>query len=475
MDARNRGSIPLFVGTAILLLLISVLTFSGLTMTTSNAEVSIPETRAGTDYNFTILCENNSHLTNGGEETGYFIEINNTGTTQDTIVVSYEIISVTGGEEPDINDWFVRLEPDQVTLQPGEAKVVILRVTTTCTCQEGSTAVIRVTGGSGNDPSKVGYVDTYTTRGPTVGEQQVKIELEDVSVFFELSAGQNLSFNLKVTNLQTVAQSYVISNVRKPKDWPLDFIRDSFEVPQKSKKIIEVRTQIPQENEPGIVAFRFDVESVRDPTISDSFQTPIDLLPELSVKKFTVLTETPIVDESVVLQIEVENLGTALARDIDINLYNGTAFEPQFVINTDKIPQLKGNESVILNFSMTPRSVADYNITVFIDPDGWIEEVANRLGNNFLTKRISVNSKPPEKPPNNGSNGASNGLSDYLLPIIGTFVGIVIVLILIYFLLHRARTKKENERMAHKIPLSRSVGERRRRKSGGKKARKEKL
>ena len=54
MDARNRESIPLFVGTAILLLLISVLTFSGLTMTTSNAEVSIPETRQGTDYNFTI-------------------------------------------------------------------------------------------------------------------------------------------------------------------------------------------------------------------------------------------------------------------------------------------------------------------------------------------------------------------------------------------------------------------------------------
>ena len=87
---------------------------------------------------------------------------------------------------------------------------------------------------------------------------------------------------------------------------------------------------------------------------------------------------------------------------------------------------------------------------------------------------ITVNSKPPEKTPNNGSNGASEGLSDYLLPIIGTMVGIVIVLILIYFLIHRARSNDENEHMAHKIPLTRSGGERRR-KTGKKKARKEKL
>jgi len=464
----------MFVVITFLLLIISMVTYSGLTMTTSFAQMLMPETRQGAEYNFTILCENNSHLTNGGEETGYFIEINNTGTKQDTILLSYKIINVTGGPEPDKKDWFIRLEPDQVTLEPGEATEVILRVTTTCTCQEGSTAIIRVTGESGNEPSNVGYVDTYTTRGPTMGEQQVKIDLESVSVFFELSAGQNLSFNLVVVNLQTVTQSYVISNIRKPTNWPLDFLRESFEVPQKSKKIVEVRTKIPEENEPGDVVFRFDVKSDRDPTISDSVQTTIALLPELSIEKFTVLTETPIVGETIVLQIEVKNLGTAVARNIDINLYNGTVFEPQLVINSDMIPQLYGNENATLNFSMTPRSAEDYNVTVLIDPDGWIEEVANRLGNNFLTKKITVNSKPPEKPPNNGSNGTSDGLSDYLLPIIGTIVGIVVVLILIYFLIHRARSNNENEHMAHKIPLTRSGGKRRRR-SGRKKARKEKL
>ena len=462
------------MGILFFIMVISILTCSGLTITTSFAHASMLKTRQGSEYNFSILCENNSHLTNGGEETGYFIEINNTGTKQDTILLSFKIISVTGGSDPDINDWFVRLEPDQVTLQPGEATEVILRVTTTCTCQEGSTANIRVTAESGNEPSKVGDVYTFTTRGPVVGEQQVKIELESVSVFFELSAGQNLSYNLVVANLQTVTQSYVLSNIHKPTGWPLDFLRDSFEVPQKSKKIIKIHTRIPEENEPGDVLFRFDVKSDRDPTISDSVQIPLALLPELSVEKFTVLTETPLVGESIVLQIEVKNLGTAIARNIDVNLYNGTSFEPQFVINSDMIPELKGNESVILNFSTTLRGTGDYNITVFIDPDGWIEEVFNRLGNNLLIKKITVNSKPPIKPPNNGSNGKSEGLSDYLLPIMGTVVGLVVVLIIIYFLFHRARSKKENEQMAHKIPLTRK-GVNHRRKSGKKKARKQKL
>ena len=75
---------------------------------TDSTDLELPinsETRARSDYNFIITCDNNSHITSGGDTTGYYIEVNNTGTSQDSISLSYDIIEVTGGEEPTPNDW----------------------------------------------------------------------------------------------------------------------------------------------------------------------------------------------------------------------------------------------------------------------------------------------------------------------------------------------------------------------------------
>ena len=270
------------------------------------------------------------------------------------------------------------------------------------------------------------------------------------------------------------AQSYFITNNRKPKDWPVEFNKKPFEIPQKSKKIIKIQTQIPEKNEPGDYIFRFDVESDRDPNISDSVSTTITLLPELSVEKLRVEPKTVYANHGAELQLNVKNLGQAVARNIVINFYNGTEFKPQFVINSDIIPELYGNENVTLNFTWAVGGAGNYNISVFIDPNSDIQEVANRIGNNFKTKKITVSVKPPDKPPDNGSNGGTDDSMGYLIPVIGAIVASVIVLILIYFIVTRVRSTEKKEQTAHKIPLTRSGGERKG-KAGKKKARKEKL
>ena len=103
----------------------------------------------------------------------------NTGTQQDTIVLSYEIINVTGGDEPDVREWYANLDKTQLTLLVGETGIVILTVDSSCGCQEGTVATVRVLGQSINEPTVTAYADTFTTRGPEIREDALEIELNN--------------------------------------------------------------------------------------------------------------------------------------------------------------------------------------------------------------------------------------------------------------------------------------------------------
>ena len=81
----------------------------------STISVAAGEPVSRADYDFTLICENNSHITNGGDATGYIIKITNTGTQSDTIALDWEIIDVTGGTEPDPSEWEAHLNPGTPT------------------------------------------------------------------------------------------------------------------------------------------------------------------------------------------------------------------------------------------------------------------------------------------------------------------------------------------------------------------------
>ncbi|WP_455391830.1 CARDB domain-containing protein [[Eubacterium] cellulosolvens] len=416
----------------------------------ASSDYSGPRARA--DYEFTIICENVTHVTNGGDPTGYFIEITNTGSRQDTILLTAKIINVTGGDEPDINEWHTRLDKDLVNLGAGQSEIVILTVETGCGCQDGTTATVRIAGESSNEPSMTAYVDTYTIRGPVIGEQLVDFDIEDVSVFFSLTAGQDLTFNLVVYNLQTVSQSYYIINTIKPLDWVLEYNQAPFEVAKNSKKVIPIHTGIPLKNEPGEYMFRFDVRSDRDPTISGSTQVPIALLPELTVDEINVTPREPYLNNPVALRITIKNLGQAVARNFVLNLYNTTVNVLDLgrnLINSTKIKELYGNETVVVNFTWFPQELKAYNITLFVNPGNPIPEFSNRYGNNLKTKKITVQEQPQDKPVGDGDRDGSSWL--------GVGILVIIILLVVFFMKKSRKFSHNDVRTAQKIPLSREL------------------
>ncbi len=409
------------------------------------------ETRADSDYDFTIKCDDNSHITNGGDPTGYFINIKNTGTALDTIVLDWEIINVTGGTEPDPQEWSAFLNKEQVTLNPGDNQVVILNVSTFCGCQLDTTATIRVTGRSVNEPAVTGFVDIYTTRGPEEGA--VELEKPNMSLFSDLEAGQDLDFTLKVVNLNPNQQSFKIVNPSKPQDWVVEFNENSFKVSAFSTFDFPVFTKIPEKIVPGNVMFVFKVQSLYDPYIKDSLDFTFALLPELAVKNIKLMDTEAVVGNKLKLQVTISNLGPALASSFIFEVYEAADLSSVHLITQINVDMLWGSEELVRNISWTPVEARLYNITVLVNPGFTIEEVGNRYGNNLKTTGFTILSETSNGNDNgNGSNGGPQGIL-----IFSIFV-VIVVLVLLYFIFQRQRANDESEKTAKKIPLKRNLG-----------------
>ena len=411
--------------------------------------------RANSDYSFTLTCNNNTHITNGGDPTGYYIEAKNTGTMEDTIIFSCEIINVTGGTEPDASEWYVRLDREQMTLLPGESVTIILSIATACNCQEGTIATVRLTGQSSNEPSVILSVDTYTTRGPKEGDQLVDIEIENFMDLSEPHAGKPLTFSLKVYNYQSVSQSYNLINLGKPPDWTVEFDENIFNIELKSKVSIPITLNIPAKNNPNDYLFNFSVKSINDPTIIDFIDVIITLQPELALTEIKSLNATPTAGEPLAIEVTFSNIGPAVARNFVLKLYNSSGRTQDSLIYQTTIPELYGETKMMMNFTWLPMVAKVYNITGILNPDFIIPEMSNRYGNNIITSKIMV--QEPEKPniPKDGDDGAKTA-DNYMVAGIGITIFILIILVLIYFFTHRTGSAKDEERTAKKIPLSRS-------------------
>ncbi len=445
-------------------------------LSASNTSATIMEfsrSRASPDYSFTITTSNNSHITNGKDPTGYYINIKNEGNLQDTILLTYKIINVTGGPEPDIREWSVKLNKESITLNPSDTGTIILTVESSCSCQDGTIATVRVTGESINEPTVTDYVDTYTTRGPEENEILVELDIEDVSVFFDLHPGQILSFSMVVYNYQSVSQSYTITNTKQPIGWDIKFVQEIFEVPQNSKTSIGVQTSIPIKNEPGDYVFSFRIISNYDSTIFASKSVTITLLPELTVDAITPSESEPTLGNSIELEITIKNLGQAVARDFVVNLYDSIERTPEHLINTTKVKELFGEDEITHTFTWLGDDLGPYNLTVHVDPNDLIDEVGNRIGNNIKTRTITVK-KPIQQKPEDGNDNSSDVMSKYLLPITLFIIIILCSLIFIIYFFRRFRGSKNYGKSAKKIPLSHSFS-RGGSGKGRKKAHKEKL
>jgi archaellum component FlaG (FlaF/FlaG flagellin family) len=407
------------------------------------------------DYDFSLICENNSHITNGGDATGYIIKIKNTGTQSDTITLDWDVINVTGGTEPDSNEWEAYLNKNWISLAPGSATNVILNVSTGCGCQINTIATIRITGESVNDPGVMTYIDTFTTRGPEQGK--VKLEVKDFQVFSELEAGQQVNFKLVVKNPQASKQSFRIKNIRNTGDWQLIFSSSNFEVEALDKMEFDVFFTIPKLNNPHTYELGFRIISNYDPLITDSITIPISLLPELRIGSITPSVKDPVIKERVYFNVIVENIGPAIARSIKIHIYDHINHTIDHLIWQNTIEQLNGSSKVSLNFSWTPAKPGNYNFTAYVDPSNYIEETSNRYANNILVKELKVIEEKPEIP--DDTEDSDTPIEMGFIQWSGVVVFIVVVLIFL-FLYHRRREKNpsEFERTAKKLPVDNKKG-----------------
>ena len=428
------------------------------TIAEASSEVSYSShsrAKADSEYSFTITCNNNTHVTNGNDPTGYYIEVKNTGTKQDSLLITYKIINVTGGSEPDINEWHANLNRDSVTLNPGDTETLVLTVESGCGCQEGTIATVRVTAQSGNEPTIIAYLDTFTTRGYVVG-RLVDFDIADVSVFFELVAGQNLTYELAIYNFQTVSQSYKLINDLKPDGWVLEYDQESIEVNANSKKRVKIHTKIPEENEPGKYSFAFKIKSDRDPTIHDYLWVNLTLNPELAVEKIVPSTVMPKPNESVYLMVNISNLGPAVGRSFKVHLYDGEFNSNNLnenLINFTTITELYGGEETTLNFTWYPESTGLYNISVYVNPYSSPAEAFNRYGNNILKEPITIQEFIPPKNPK--KKGDDDKWLYYQIAIGVSVITLLVVILIMYIFRNSASTS--DERTALKIPLSRGL------------------
>ena len=474
---------------AFMLLLIFILisgTFCAYASSTESIVNNVSlNSRAQANYDFTIECYNNSHLTNGGDPTGFYITINNTGIYQDTYLITFKILSITGGEDPQPGDWAGDLDKESISLGPNDSGIVILTVSSSCSCQEGSTATIQVTAESVNSPSVTGYVDTFTKYGPPEGS--VRIEYGTLSMFSYATAGQTVDTSLNIYNLQSVDQTYILKHTKNPGRFGLSYLTEPFEVPQKDVVSVPVQITIPLENEPGSFNITFHIRSEKDSMIENSVEIPIELYPELAVTKMIPSNLVPKPNETVIFQVTVENLGPAVCRKCPINLYDGVERTEEHLIGSKAIINLFGNTSVTYDFTWSSEHEGTYNMTAFVNPALSIQEVSNRFGNNYKTVKISVQEKV--EPPDGGGDGNTSeedGKKDneslmdspMFFVSIGAIVCVIVVLLVLY-LVYRSQSSSsgDDERTARKIPINRGIGSRSNYTARGKKktARKEKL
>lgn len=416
--------------------------------------------RAGSDYDFTLKCEDNSHITNGGDPTGYFIEITNTGKFQDTIILNWEIINVTGGTAPDPKEWDAFLNHEQVSLNPSNSRKVILNVSTDCGCQIETKATIKVTGYSANNPSLVKSIETYTTRGPDV--DYVRLEGPKMSKFADLVAGQKLNFTLKVVNPSSNPQSFKITNQAKPVDWKIEFNEDPFKVGPFSTYNFNVKTQLPIKILPKEYSFQFLVQSTYDPHVKDMLEIKFALLPELLIRKIKLSDKEPIVDEQIKVIVTIANEGPALANDVEFEVFEQFGSGSEILLNKIIIDTFSGSTEQIQNVTWTPSLEGLYNLTAHVDRKKQIQEEGNSEFNNFKIKGFKIYPNSSSENGKNGENGNSKEEKDIIEGIFSSenmiylIICIVTVLIILfYFIFHRLKKSKNAEKTAKKIPLNR--------------------
>jgi hypothetical protein len=412
-------------------------------------------------FDLAIECENNTHVTNGGDPTGYFITITNTGTEADTIEMSFKIIEVTGGEEADVNDWNAAFDKDTINLAPSASEVVVMTVMSLCTCQEGYTATIRATAQSVNAPSVSKYVDTFTIYGPPAAGT-VELVLDDLLQFEDLVAGKPFDFSIYVYNFQNVPQTYELTNPNLYSGWIVEFDGGAFEVLEKDNKTVDIVLKTPLTNEPGWYNLSFNIQSTKDTIIKNSLSVPIHLQPELTVESITPSILSPEVGETIEFDIVVANLGTALAKNINVHILNESLINsPEYLIQKTSIKELNAHSNTTIKYNWKPKEPKRYNFTVFVNPNFPIKEMSNRYYNNFKTRVISIHEIPSGNGQNNdGSDSNENGSasnifnSPYFIP--SVVAGIVILLVLILVLLKSRsgdKAKSDDEKTAKKIPL----------------------
>lgn len=141
----------------------------------------------------------------GGEAARFLINVTNTGTMRD-------VVSLSTAQPP--YGWTASLGAASLVLNSAETRQVELAVTPPLTAPPNSTGIVRVTGRSGGNQSRTGWVDTFTVANP-----DYLLKFNDTISIRRVDPGNTTTHTLRIRNLGAEDDTAVLSLSGEPGDW----------------------------------------------------------------------------------------------------------------------------------------------------------------------------------------------------------------------------------------------------------------
>ncbi|MDI6707779.1 MAG: CARDB domain-containing protein [Candidatus Thermoplasmatota archaeon] len=345
------------------------------------------------NLNFTIpanatLTWNESELATiqQNETTQYNITIMNTGNLEDTFVLGFEPPEELG------EGWKAEFNISNITLKPREVGSFMVNVTSGTRAKAGNNTV-KITATSGRDVTRKASVDTVVNIKQLYG---FNIKCEEFERGIHWNYTNSTTYSIKVFNEGNGIDSVNFSLEDVPLSWNASLDKDSV-IFQKGYDEQEIKLTVTSPLNAS-VGERATIKIIGKSYWEDGSQrnisalnvTAIVSLPDLAITKIALSNSHPAPNETVTVNITVENLAIVDAKvegDFKLNFYASGE-----LINTTTVPELAAKQNITFSFNWTtPTSSGWYNLRADVLPAN--ENVTfNELdkGNNAVTIRVLV-------------------------------------------------------------------------------------
>lgn len=387
-------------------------------------------------YDFELNITKTEQTTEGSSPIEYAITLINTGNAIDTVTLFTELKEVTNCEKPDFKEWSYVLEPSIVTLEPSHNELVVLTVSTACSCQDGCKATIIVTGISSGNQDLSKFITTYTTRGPNKrppGDPGVVIDINYDKYTTKLFLEKPVILDVEMVNTQNSKDTFYVWVSQSPENWSVSVSPTDLTILGNSRKMIKLNFVIPKGTSPKTYTISLRAQSQKSSNVGHKDTIKITIKPDIIIENVVFSKSEPRAGESVSLSIKVANIGLAFAKDIPLVIYDQLNYSLSHELNRQTISRIDPNQTINISYTWHPET-GEYNLVFRIDPDKNLNEL--RSDNNIRIEPIFVKE----------SEESEQIDESFYFTFILVFVLIIAWLIIYFIYSNKQKAKREQKR-----------------------------